>query len=158
MTRKKKKKKKVEKKIEKSNFQDTEFKNSSTPTISSVFRNFANEYDSSATFSQSNGLAVWAENLLKKAKDAIFGNVVIQNNSNRWHIGLSPAEMNFSPRLKTALPTLGTSGCFNKKDYHKTVGKPLEPTKPGDNIVMQHEKSWKPTTVTEEHHTPRSHV
>ena len=59
--------------------------------------------------------------LVEKSERPIFGNVVIQNNSYRWHIGLSPAELNFSPRLKTALPTLGTSGCFNKKDYHKTV-------------------------------------
>ena len=63
---------------------------------------------SSATFSQSNGLAERAvqtlKNLMKKAKDPYlamlsYRTTVIDD------IGLSPAEMMFSRRLKTTLPT-----------------------------------------------------
>ena len=150
--------------------------------VSSEFKNFAKEYGfdcvtSSATFSQSNGLAERAvqttKNLLKKAKDPYlamlsYRTTVIDD------IGLSPAEMMFSRRLKTTLPTsaplLQQKGLpqnlkkrfrnrqEKQKRYYDRGSKPLKPLNPGDNIVMQHEKSWKPATVTEAHQTPRSYV
>ena len=150
--------------------------------VSTEFRNFAKEYGfdcvtSSATFSQSNGLAERAvqtvKNLMKKAKDPYlamlsYRTTVIDD------IGLSPAEMMFSRRLKTTLPTsaplLQQKGLpknlkkrFRKrqekqKQYYDRGSKPLKPLKPGDNVVMQHKSTWKPATVTEEHHTPRSYV
>ena len=81
--------------------------------VSTEFRNFAKEYGfdcvtSSATFSQSNGLAERAvqtvKNLMKKAKDPYlpmlsYRTTVIDD------IRLSPAKMMFSRRLKTTLPT-----------------------------------------------------
>ena len=81
--------------------------------VSSEFRGFAKEYGfdcvtSSPTFAQSNGLAERAvqtmKDLLKKAKDPYLAMLSYRTKA-IGDIGLSPAEMMFSRKLKTKLPT-----------------------------------------------------
>ena len=106
---------------------DQFYSDSQSTFVNSDFRNFAKEYrfdcvTSSATFSQSNGLAERAvqtvKNLMKKDKDPYlamlsYTTTVIDD------IGLSPAEMMFSRLLKQHY--LRQPHCFNKKDYLKTL-------------------------------------
>ena len=89
-------------------------------------------------------------------------------------IGLSPAEMMFSGKLKTKLPTsaplLQQKGLpknlkkrfkqrqEKQKQYHDRGSKAPKPLKIGENVVMQHKEMWRPATVTEKHPSPRSYV
>ena len=84
-------------------------------------------------------------------------------------IGLSPAEMMFSPKLKTKLPMSAPLLPKNlkkrfkqrqekQKQYHDRGSKALKPLKIGENVVMQLKKVWRPVTITEKHPSPRSYV
>ena len=150
--------------------------------VSSEFRSFAKEYGfdcvtSSPTFAQSNGLAERAvqtvKDLLKKAKDPYLAMLSYRTTAID-DIGLSPAEMMFSRKLKTKLPTsaplLQQKGLpknlkkrfkqrqEKQKQYHDRGSKALKPLKIGENVVMQHKEVWRPATVTEKHPSPRSYV
>ena len=150
--------------------------------VSSEFRSFAKEYGfdcvtSSPTFAQSNGLAERAvqtvKDLLKKAKDPYLAMLSYRTTAID-DIGLSPAEMMFSRKLKTKLPTsaplLQQKGLpknlkkrfkrrqEKQKQYHDRGSKALKPLKIGKNVVMQHKEVWRPATVTEKHPSPRSYV
>ena len=150
--------------------------------VSAEFRNFAKEYGfdcvtSSPTYAQSNGLAERAvqtvKDMLKKAKDPYLAMLSYRTTAID-DIGLSPAEMMFSRKLKTKLPTsaplLQQQGLpknlknrfkrrqEKQKQYYDRGSKQLKPLKIGENVVMEHNNTWKPATVTAEHHTPRSYV
>ncbi|XP_060076519.1 uncharacterized protein K02A2.6-like [Ylistrum balloti] len=152
---------------------------------SDAFATFAKEYGfihptSSPHYAQSNGQAErivqTVKNLIKKASDPYLA-LLAYRNTTMEEIGLSPAQMFYGRRLKTDLPTtyplLTSQEVSNGQEIKKRLklrqskhkmffdrhsGPELKPLNTGDKVIMNHNNSWIPATVSGKHKNPKSYI
>jgi len=156
------------------------------PFSSSTFREFARYWNcdvitSSPEYPQSNGQAErhigTIKQILRKATEEgndIHMGLLHYRNTPISNVGLSPAQMLMSRRLRDTLPRTHTSLLPEisenvKERLHERQGKyksfydrqarpSKEDFKPGDSVRVQDRRAWKRGVINQHHSAPRSYI
>lgn len=156
------------------------------PFNSIEFRNFASDYDfnvitSSPHYPKSNGLAEKsvsiAKNMLRRAYECntdVYVSLMEYRNTPLKDIGLSPAQLMLSRRIKTKIPCVDsqlkpknfdvnvkaklTAKRSNCKSWYDKNCKPLPNLEPNESVLVQKGKTWEPGQIVRSYITPRSFI
>jgi hypothetical protein len=154
------------------------------PFASKAMREFADNWNftittSSPTYPQSNGqserFVQSIKRLLKKASDDKsdpYVGLMQYRNAQIAGLDVSPAQLLFSRRLRTKLPSSSASlqpevmprhkalldRQAKQKQYFDTNTRPLSTLRPGDVVRVRHDEEWRRGRVVLTHDTPRSYI